>query len=100
MPGLSLRSKPPNSITSLVLVRRTTNTTKSLVDGSAESLLVVRLNYEGWLMAAAISVPRKPRPGIANSKGRSIKPGADLPAICDLLFRDEDSGESGSVCEA
>src|ERR1700746_2009875 len=46
MPGLSLHSKSPNSVKSMVLVGRITNTAKGLVDGSGESFLLVRLNYD------------------------------------------------------
>jgi GAF domain-containing protein len=56
--GLSVHSKSPNSVKSLVLVGRITNTSNRLVDGSGESFLLVRLHYGSGLMGASF-VSRK-----------------------------------------
>jgi hypothetical protein len=45
MQGLCLHSRSPDSIKSLVLVGRITNTASDPVDGSGESFVLVRLNY-------------------------------------------------------
>jgi hypothetical protein len=58
--GLSFPSKSPNSVESVVLAGGMTNTSARSVDGSRESLLVVRMNY-GLLRGCQLGEGASPR---------------------------------------